>query len=73
MEIIKSIIHQAVVKIVQDQIKLMVTELKQDKSYILVLPEDLDTGEIKTAFEHLKLETNIVVLQSDHVKIIELT
>jgi hypothetical protein len=70
----------AVEKIVEDKLQEVFTalekaviELDPKKAYILVVPESISLDEAKAAFKDIgKLHKNIILVQADNLRIIEI-
>lgn len=63
-------IERAIIRVLEAGAKAM--ELDPNKHYIVVLPSDMDKDDIKDAFSVIAGELNLVVLQTDNLKLIEL-
>jgi hypothetical protein len=60
-----------ILSVIKDQIGQVVVSLDPQKHYLLVLPDDLDAGEVANAFQPLAGKVNLLVLQAKGIKIIE--
>jgi len=50
-----------------------VVELRPDGSYILVVPESIPEGMLEKEMAGMNIDTNLLVIRADGVKIITLT
>lgn len=75
MRIIDRMIKGSLTRLFPSLIREVVLELDSNKSYILVLPEDLSGEDVDNAFRQFKANknpVNLVIIRSDMVRLIEL-
>jgi hypothetical protein len=68
---LKKYIHKQIQTEFIDVLPNMVRVLDPKKSYILVIPLDVDFNEMNAALHGLGGNINIVLIQSDNMKLIE--
>lgn len=66
------ILDKYIRRLLDEYIQKVIFELSPEKSYILILPNNVDLDEIKVLFSKMDLKTNIIAIRADDVRIIEL-
>lgn len=69
MGILRSIVRKELETYLGD----IVVTLDPSKFYIITIPTDLDLDQVRESFDSLRGKLNIIVLQADNVKVLELS
>lgn len=65
------LLKPVIIRVLSNYIPQIIINLDPKKHYLLVLPEDLDSQEVYNALQPLAGTINLLVLQANGIKIIE--
>lgn len=70
-KLLELLLKPVIIRVIDKYIGQILISLDPNKHYLLVLPEDLDVETIAQAIQPLAGKANLLVLQAENIKIIE--